>query len=45
MALFAHPLVVGDGGGVSIAWPWWIPISAAVAFGVAALRERSRVSV
>jgi Na+/proline symporter len=41
-ALFLHPLVVGDRGGVSIAWAWWIPISAAVAFGVAALAERPR---
>jgi SSS family solute:Na+ symporter len=42
VALFLHPLVMGDGGGASIAWAWWIPISATVAFGVAALAQRSR---
>lgn len=39
-ALFLHPLIAGEPGRVLIAWPWWIPISATVAFGVAASRSR-----
>ncbi len=36
--LFLHPLLREQLGGLEIAWPWWIPISASVAFTVTALR-------
>ncbi|MBW2712144.1 MAG: hypothetical protein JRC77_00155 [Deltaproteobacteria bacterium] len=32
--LFLHPLLRDQLGGLEIAWPWWIPISATVSFGV-----------
>ncbi|MBW2386561.1 MAG: hypothetical protein JRG92_23270 [Deltaproteobacteria bacterium] len=34
VGLFLHPIILGR---THIAWPWWIPISAALTFAVAAL--------
>jgi len=41
LVLFLHPLLLGGERGVVIAWPWWIPISSALAFGVACLGRRT----
>jgi SSS family transporter len=39
LLLFLHPLVLGT---TYLAWTWWIPVSGALAFGVAALGRTAR---
>ena len=41
LLLFLHPMISGESW---IAWPWWIPISAAVTFTLAASSRRKRQS-
>ncbi|MCZ6783733.1 MAG: hypothetical protein O7G30_10545, partial [Proteobacteria bacterium] len=38
LALFLHPIFLGN---VAIAWTWWIPIGATLAFAVVASRPRA----
>jgi SSS family solute:Na+ symporter len=38
LALFLHPVVLGR---TAIAWTWWIPLGAAVAFAIAAIAPRA----
>ena len=42
LILFLHPLLLQ---GVWLAWTWWIPISATLAFAVTAARPRPSSSV